>query len=1258
MDDREFRIEVLRRQIQEMETELSQLEQANLQETSSAETPPIPQNPPPLQIPPQLPPQGHLSPSSLYPFSAPPVSHEPRKKKDWETNFGRNILGILASALVFIGVMLLAWASGSKVGQLLGIFVAGVFLTGAGVFGARKKNAYRTSFLSVAGCGAGVLYIGILLAYWYYQLIPALVMYVLFLAWAGLMYLLSRHQPAIFHIIGHVGLLVSIFSQLGDTFDDMALSEVQHVCVQTVILCVYFLVSALFYLLTNRDNTPQKHNVTLILNCICVLALEWKLYLLIGDSRLKLLDGIFQQVITARFCGACVLLLVGFLLFQYFWEMHRWLRLGKASDHVWLLRFLPTLILLFSAFIFLYVCVSISIHHWEKPFVLLVFAAISMGFWIWTQRNRLNTGCYRLAFAASVILAVLCIWLCTPQVRIISWFLFLLGLVLLGKYKKIAFPMQTAYGLFLFASWPLLPSLFPDAVSRDLTLYIYAFFALFNCCMILFCRFVWRSAALRVLTQTGNGIALFLSQLCLPLIPYFSVWQTVLMAVTLTVVYTVNSDQYFQKEREKNLWMGLLFGGKHLVLVSLLLVLFRASSVWMIGGLCVLALGYTLLGFWRQSRGIRLSGWILLLFTMLCLLVGNPPIGMPYAEECIGYFLGAASGFGVLFCYHHFGARMQEKLVKMTKQYLVIPAALLLILGIQMLYRTYLSIWGRIIIVPLFGIMLLAAGWVGMHRKRYRSFFIAVAGTGFAVLFQAIVLCCQSFLEIGTLTIGALFLLWIGAGCYFAQKRPEIFQPLTAVGLFLSVCLFSSAVRENAFVTMSDAQLLGMEQDALFLVLYFVAASVLLTFTIQKESLRYPIIAIFTHTFSLIPLLMVVYAELECSFSGCLMENVWAAIQYGLLLLSVLLQYVGWMLPFRRRQHASDKVWMICYVPTLIQLGILLFFGANNSWAPSQNTAWGHVLCSLPFFVGTVLLMSLWFAAQRRRMPTVIYQVHFSLTVFPAALLLLGVPSEAVQLAPPQAALFQLAAWIILLAVLAWAGLRKHMRFYYQTAYGLLVFGTWIVLMDVSLFAEMSMRQYLSWMVSLFALLNCAVILLQYRNAALRQLYWLSSVCNWIMMICGSFLMLCNWNHRSFAMAMPVKVLLAAVVTVAFFVGSPRLLRKKENGTNTDRELLFGLKHTVWVMVLFCGFEVPGILLSIGFLLLALGFILFGFWKNRKTVRVFGLVLILISVCKLILIDISYERLILRACSFLLCGVLCFAISFIYNRMNAKIGRQ
>lgn len=254
---------------------------------------------PPLQIPPQMPQNGQ-----------PPV---PPPKKDKEFNFGKNLLGILASLLVFIGILLTAWASGSRWIQLCGILAAGLFLMLLGMLASRRKSAYRTFFLSVSGCGAGILYLGIMLGYWYYELLSVLGMYALFLLWAGLMYLLSRGKLQVFQNIGHIGMVVAVFSQLDNytkfqlvSFSDRFSEQANF---QLLIMTCYVCISALFYLLTNRQERPEKHLFTLYANGICVGLLGIRILIQADQFYTFFRNGVMHVQTKALSMAVCSLLL-------------------------------------------------------------------------------------------------------------------------------------------------------------------------------------------------------------------------------------------------------------------------------------------------------------------------------------------------------------------------------------------------------------------------------------------------------------------------------------------------------------------------------------------------------------------------------------------------------------------------------------------------------------------------------------------------------------------------------------------------------------------------------------------------------------------------------------------------------------------------------------------------------------------------------------------------------------------------------------
>jgi apolipoprotein N-acyltransferase len=118
-----------------------------------------------------------------------------------------------------------------------------------------------------------------------------------------------------------------------------------------------------------------------------------------------------------------------------------------------------------------------------------------------------------------------------------------------------------------------------------------------------------------------------------------------------------------------------------------------------------------------------------------------------------------------------------------------------------------------------------------------------------------------------------------------------------------------------------------------------------------------------------------------------------------------------------------------------------------------------------------------------------------------------------------------------------------------------------------------------------------------------------------------------------------------------FLVNTVRLLEKKR--------LIFGIyvgvKFTILLWVILSSYQMPSMASSIGGLMLAAVGIALGFYKNYRSLRIYGLVLSMFSVVKLLLIDISYTNPLGRAAGFFVCGLLCFAISVLYNKLDRWI---
>ena len=81
-----------------------------------------------------------------------------------------------------------------------------------------------------------------------------------------------------------------------------------------------------------------------------------------------------------------------------------------------------------------------------------------------------------------------------------------------------------------------------------------------------------------------------------------------------------------------------------------------------------------------------------------------------------------------------------------------------------------------------------------------------------------------------------------------------------------------------------------------------------------------------------------------------------------------------------------------------------------------------------------------------------------------------------------------------------------------------------------------------------------------------------------------------------------------------------------------------------------------GIILSLCVIIVSSLFIIGGFMMKKKGMRLFGLIIILMSIIKMILIDISETRSLIRVIAFIFGGIICFGISYVYNRLEKNLG--
>ena len=146
------------------------------------------------------------------------------------------------------------------------------------------------------------------------------------------------------------------------------------------------------------------------------------------------------------------------------------------------------------------------------------------------------------------------------------------------------------------------------------------------------------------------------------------------------------------------------------------------------------------------------------------------------------------------------------------------------------------------------------------------------------------------------------------------------------------------------------------------------------------------------------------------------------------------------------------------------------------------------------------------------------------------------------------------------------------------------------------------------------------------------------------------FFMICS----SFAVYQEYLNILTMVVMAAMFtMNTVHLLKKSENFG-----YYIGLKYTILMILLVDAHFRISMLISVLMLLFAAGSIAFGFYKKYRSFRIYGLILSMVSVCKLILFDVSGRSALDKAVGFLVCGLICFGISFLYNRIENRVKKR
>lgn len=224
-----------------------------------------------------------------------PVKDPQKPEKNLENLFGKNVLAIAATALIFVGLIafgVLVFTKITDTVKILGMFLASFAITGAGIFLTKKNRNAFTETLS--GCGVGAVYISILVTHLYFDRLSDLAAFGLILLWGVGLFLLSRWLKIRSLVyIAHFGCILSSVLSVG----------YGQVTEKYVEITLYQLVTFTLLFLANR-----KEKILHTLSCYASIILNTALCLIMTDA----FGGTLYGSATTAVFGILCLALNGF----------------------------------------------------------------------------------------------------------------------------------------------------------------------------------------------------------------------------------------------------------------------------------------------------------------------------------------------------------------------------------------------------------------------------------------------------------------------------------------------------------------------------------------------------------------------------------------------------------------------------------------------------------------------------------------------------------------------------------------------------------------------------------------------------------------------------------------------------------------------------------------------------------------------------------------------------------------------------------
>ncbi len=542
-------------------------------------------------------------------------------------------------------------------------------------------------------------------------------------------------------------------------------------------------------------------------------------------------------------------------------------------------------------------------------------------------------------------------------------------------------------------------------------------------------------------------------------------------------------------------------------------------------------------------------------------------------------------------------------------------------------------------------------GLFKLRKDKTNKFYIALASCGVGALYVSVILTHFYFKAINDITLYILIAVWAIFVCYLSRQKNRVFQIIGQVGIFVSVC----------FGTWLCLEQVDIDKFAILVLFYVITSGAFYVVNFEKEFFG----NILHHIFNL--------ASFSCLFYGC--KNLVTTQYHWLSIVTTLLMVVYIALIFYHsweKSNVSVGLVLSAYMFAFVNyLGIasmnkyMISFGIYaTSMAVSILSEFKKEGKTAGKYIAQILTLIWSFSALGS---DVFGTLSYGVLLVIIPLSVLGFYRENV--------IYKYGS-VIALAVYI---LSTHTYYLEKVIFGLVAlaaiyfmtyktkeqcsksFNTMLHLLAM-LFLSFAGKWVADNVVKIGELgdvcgftLPCAFNLVMERTVFAKNMLIgdgkdasVYKIMNSLMGIAGLFFVVSTEN-------IVLHMIVIAVSVLIFVINAKHLLDEYKGGF---AGFYVGFKMTILLFVIMSSFDAYDYMMSVAYFMFAIVAIVVGFKLKYKSLRIYGLILSMISVFKLIMVDIRYTDMIKIAISFFVSGVLCFAISLIYNYIDKKLVKK